>query len=110
MKHSVSLLLTIIIFGALTSCASIRRDRCYLSETRYLQMKQVFETTGSYQRAAQAMNNWGWAHCEINQFRYRLRKDLELDAPEYDFLFDGNYEPSRNDLDFNPGRVEKVPN
>lgn len=99
-------LATLIAIVALTgSCATIRRDRCYLAETRYMAMRAIFEQTGSYQRAAQAMNDEGWAHCEINQFRYRLRKDLGMDADDFDALF-VTAEPNRKFLDFNPGRVE----
>lgn len=70
-----------------------------------MSMKALFEQTGSYQRVAQTLNDEGWAHCEINQFRYRLRKDLGLEDPEFDDLF-VVAEPPRGALDFNPGRVE----
>lgn len=97
----------LLVVGMLTGtgCATVRRDRCYLAETRYLAIKAIFEQTGSYQRAAQAMNDEGWSHCEINQFRYRLRKDLEMDDEEFREVF-GASEPNREYLDFNPGRVE----
>lgn len=70
-------------------------------------MKAIFEQTASYQRAAQAMKDEGWAHCEINQFRYRLRKDLNLLDAQYDTIFRDS-EPPRDELDFNPGRVERA--
>lgn len=104
-------LLILLIVGTLVplsvSCARYRRDRCYLAETRYMIAKDLFEQTGSYQRVAQAMDDEGWAHCEINQFRYRLRKDLKMDGEEYDALF-ATYEPNRESIDFNPGRVERA--
>ncbi len=105
-RIAAALFLAALVAGV-SSCATFRRDRCYLAETRYMLMKSLFEQTGSYQRAAQAMNDEGWAHCEINQFRYRLRKDLLIDGPEYDALFP-EYEPARAELDFNPGRVERA--
>ncbi|MCC7392971.1 hypothetical protein IT571_11515 [Candidatus Sumerlaeota bacterium] len=98
--------LTIILVAS--SCARFKRDRCYVEETRYMEMKAIFEQTGSYQRMAQAMKDQGWAHCEINQARYRLRKDLELDDAEAEVIFN-EQEPSRSGLDFNPGRVEHLP-
>jgi hypothetical protein len=101
---NLAAMLAILALGS--GCATIRRDRCYLAETRYMAIRAIFEQTGSFQRAAQAMNDEGWAHCEINQFRYRLRKDLGLDEPEFQELFLGA-EPNRKYLDFNPGRVEE---
>ena len=96
-----------LLAGTTTSCAWYRRDRCYLEETRYMSVRAIFEQTGSYQRAAQAMEDEEWSHCEINQFRYRLRKDLELEGPEFEQLL-ATEEPIRGELDFNPGRVEHV--
>lgn len=101
------ILLCLAILPALTSCAIIQRDRCYLPETRYMAMKAIFTSTGSYQRVAQAMEDEGWARCEINTFRYRLRKDLGMDDPEYDILF-RERTVDRKDLDFEPGRVENA--
>ena len=104
-RSSLFLGVILLLAIAVASCAAFRRDRCYLAETRYMAMKSLFEQTGSYQRVAQALNDEDWAHCEINQFRYRLRKDLGLEGPEYDELF-VEAEPPRGALDFNPGRVE----
>ena len=98
----------VVLVTSLSSCAAIRRDRCYLAETRYLGMKAIFEQTGSYQRVAQAMNDEQWATCEINEFRYRLRKDLGLEGEEFRALVT-EQEPPREELEFNPGRVEGVP-
>jgi hypothetical protein len=92
----------------LTGCVAVKRDRCYLAETRYIPMRQLFEETGSYQRVAQALNDEGWAHCEINSFRYRLREELQMEGEEFDELFI-TAEPNRRFLDFNPGRVEAIP-
>ncbi|MCC6546469.1 hypothetical protein IT570_04810 [Candidatus Sumerlaeota bacterium] len=108
MRFRTLLVLTLISACALSSCARVKRDRCYLEETRYMEMRAIFEQTSSYQRVAQAMKDEGWAHCEVNQFRYRLRKDLLLDEPEFDALF-ASEEPPRSELDFNPGRVEHLP-
>lgn len=99
-------LLVATVLGS--GCASVKRDRCYLPELRYRAMNVIFEQTGSYQRVAQAMKDEGWAHCEINTFRYRLRKDLDLVGAEYDDLF-AEMEPPRKLLEYNPGRVEKTP-
>lgn len=85
-------------------CALWRRDRCYLHQWRYDSMKAVFEETGSYQRVAQAMADEGWARCEVNTFRYSLRKDLGLEGPEYDELFETE-EPEPRSLDFHPGYI-----
>lgn len=106
-SHSSRLLaiLLLLIVVAASSCARYRRDRCYLAETRYMAMKALYEQTGSYQRVAQTLQDEQWAHCEVNQFRYRLRKDLGLEGAEFDDLF-ASAEPSRRSLDFNPGRVE----
>lgn len=101
------LILAAVAAGA-SSCATIRRDRCYLAETRYLGMKRIFEQTGSYQRVAQAMKDEQWADCEINSFRYRLRNDLGLTGKDFDALV-AEIEPDAEKLDFNPGRVERVP-
>jgi len=87
-------------------CATKTPDRCYLTGTRYVAMRTIFEQTGSYQRAAQAMKDEGWAQCEINAFRYRLRKDLNLETEEFRQLLD-TAEPPAGTLDFNPGSVEK---
>jgi hypothetical protein len=95
----------LLLLATTVGCATVRRDRCYLAETRFIAMKSIFKQTGSYQRVAQAMNDEGWAHCEINQFRYRLRKDLALEESQFDELFE-TAEPNREMLDFNPGRVE----
>jgi hypothetical protein len=46
----------------------------------YLRMKQNFIETGSLQRAEQLMKDEGWTACERNEFRYRLRKDLDLES------------------------------
>lgn len=105
-QTALFLLLIAILFAS--ACASVKRDRCFLPETEYLRMRTIFDTTGSYQRVAQAMEDDQWSHCEVNSFRYRLRKDLGLEAPEYDDLF-VQYEPSRQGIDYNPGRVERVP-
>lgn len=103
-----ALLLLLVLLPVLTaSCAILRRDRCYLAETRYIAMRNVFEQTGSYQRVAQAMDDEQWATCEINQFRYRLRKDLGMAQPEYDRLF-FELEPAEPATEFEPGRVEKA--
>lgn len=107
MIRNISLFAVLALAVSASSCAVVRRDRCYVSTPRYFAMRAIFESTGSYQRVAQAMDDEGWAHCEINHFRYRLRKDLGLDDPEFDYLFT-EYEPSRKTLDFNPGRVEDV--
>ncbi len=103
MRYLLPLLMTVAVLG--TSCATIRRDRCFIAEQRYMAMRAIFEETGSYQRVAQAMNDEGWAHCEINQFRYRLRKDLGIEGEEYDELF-VTYEPDHKTIDYNPGVVE----
>jgi hypothetical protein len=68
-------------------------------------MRAIFEETGSYQRVVQAMADEGWHRCEINTFRYQLRKDLELEGPEYDELF-VELEPYKGEIDFHPGWVE----
>lgn len=101
-------ILLLAAVAATSSCATIRRDRCYLGETRYLGMKAIFEQTGSYQRVAQAMKDEQWADCEINSFRYRLRNDLGLAGKDFDALV-AEIEPNSKQLDFNPGRVERVP-
>lgn len=105
MKRCTVILILMLVLH--TGCATIRRDRCYLAETRYLVMRALFESTGSYQRVAQAMQDEGWSHCEVNTFRYRLRKDLQMDGPDFDALF-VEVEPVRSSLDFNPGRVENA--
>lgn len=107
MKRIATWMLLMAMVAGTSSCAIVRRDRCYLAETRYLAMRAIFESTGSYQRVAQAMDDEQWSHCEINTFRYRLRKDLMMDSKEYDILFQ-EYEPSRQRLDVNPGRVERA--
>lgn len=108
MRRIASLALTTITaISLLAGCAALKRDRCYLAETRYMAMRAIFEETGSYQRAAQAMDDAQWSHCEVNTFRYRLRKDLGLADREYDPLF-VEREPSRKGLGYNPGRVEKA--
>ena len=101
-------LVLLAVAAAASSCATVRRDRCYLGETRYLGMKAIFEQTGSYQRVAQAMKDEQWADCEINSFRYRLRNDLGLNGKDFDALVT-EIEPDAKKLDFNPGRVERVP-
>jgi len=106
-RQRAAILGIIILTVAATGCRAVRRDRCYLAETRYISMKALFESTGSYQRAAQAMEDAQWSHCEKNTFRLRLREDLDMNEPEFDQLFQ-EVEPSRKELDFNPGRVEKV--
>lgn len=108
MRPITTILLAIALTLLTSSCSWISRDRCYVEETRYMAMKAIFEQTGSYQRAAQAMKDDGWAHCEVNTFRYRLRKDLGLEGPEFDELYPA-LEPARGELDFNPGQVGKSP-
>ncbi len=106
-KSYLSLALLFSAMMILSSCATYRNDRCYMAEVQYIAMRELFEETGSYQRVGQAMKDAAWAHCEINQFRYRLRKELGLDDSQYDVLFVME-EPNRNQLDFNPGRVENA--
>ncbi|CAN5453521.1 hypothetical protein BH09SUM1_BH09SUM1_06620 [soil metagenome] len=105
MIRPASLLLAAALL--LGGCATVKRDRCYLPENRYIAMKAIFEQTGSYQRAAQAMEDEEWSHCEINTFRYRLRQDLHMDDPQFDSLF-LDTEPSHKGLGVNPGRVERA--
>jgi hypothetical protein len=99
------LLLTML---TLASCATIRRDRCYLAETRYMRMRAIFQQTNSFQRVAQAMEDEQWARCEVNSFRYRLRKDLGLEDEQFNALM-ADLEPAHEQLDFYPGTVERVP-
>ena len=108
MRRRIGTVLAVVMVAVGTSsCASVKRDRCYLAETRYMTIKQVFEQTGSYQRAAQAMEDSGWSHCEKNSFRLRLREDFDMNDKQFDAVF-AEMEPERRKLDFNPGRVEKV--
>lgn len=102
-------LLSLIILASFltlgSSCSYIQNNRCFLAETRYMAMRDVFEGTGSYQRTIQEMNEAGWARCEINQFRYRLRKELGLDSDQYDNLFLLT-DPDPKNLDDYPGVVK----
>ncbi|MDX2177644.1 MAG: hypothetical protein SF028_14365 [Candidatus Sumerlaeia bacterium] len=58
-----------------------RRDRCYVEQYRYAQMRDLFEQTGSLQRVLDAMADDEWPQCERNEVVDRLRKDLFL-SPE----------------------------
>lgn len=102
--------LTILLcaISLLGGCALWRRDRCYLHQSRYDSMKALFEETGSYQRVAQAMKDEGWARCEVNTLRYSLRKDLGLEGPGYDELFETE-EPDPRALGFAPGHLPPSP-
>ncbi|MBI5153609.1 hypothetical protein HZA57_00090 [Candidatus Poribacteria bacterium] len=79
-----TILLRVAVLGALTaaltSCARKEGDKCYLPMDRYRAMKDVFEESGSIQRAEQAMEENQWAACERNQFRYMLAKDLDIEG------------------------------
>ena len=104
MTRWIFLFSLLLVVGA-SGCATFRQDRCFLEQWRYTSMKVLFEETGSYQRVAQAMNDEGWALCEINSFRYQLREELGLVGPTYDRLF-VEYEPYEGQLDFRPGHVQ----
>jgi hypothetical protein len=61
--RGIFLAATVSVFAL--GCASKNPDRCYLTGTRYVAMRTIFEQTGSYQRVAQAMKDEGWAECEV---------------------------------------------
>lgn len=93
----------------LSSCFSLRSGRCYLAETRYLAIKQIFIETGSYQRAVQAMRDDQWSDCEIDQFRYRMRKELGLEGPDFQRLQNGEAlrKEQLDRLDLNAGNADR---
>lgn len=96
-----------LVAASSVGCASWKRDRCYLAETRYMLMRDLFIETNSYQQVAQSMKADQWSRCEVNTFRYRLRKDLELEGEEFKQLT-AELEPNRSEIEFHPGRVERT--
>jgi hypothetical protein len=72
----------IFLAAAATGCATTR-DRCYIEDARFDQMRALFEQTGSIQRVRDAMKDEQWAACERNEFEYRLRKELLLNEEDF---------------------------
>ena len=64
-----------------TSCGAFRRDRCYIDPVRYEQAQLLYEKTCSLALVEDMLREQGWKRCELNELRYRLTKEVELDLP-----------------------------
>ena len=63
---------------AAAGCSIYRNDRCYVDDTRYGAMRQVFMQTGSVELVRQQMEDLQWARCEKNEVLYRISKEFEV--------------------------------
>ena len=93
--HILRMGAAILLAGAiLGSAGCARRDRCYVEQYRYAQMRDLFEQTGSLQRVLDAMADDDWPQCERNEVVDRLRKDLFLAPEDFELVPPGS-EPAR---------------
>lgn len=75
--------LILCLLTSLGASACARRDRCYVEPVSYLQMKTLFEETGSLQRVKDTMKDNKIPGCEQREILHRLRADLFLKPEDF---------------------------
>jgi hypothetical protein len=65
---------------AVSGCGIYRRDKCYVDDTRYTQMRDIFVESGSIELVKRRMDELQWMRCEKNEVLYRLKKEFEVPA------------------------------
>lgn len=66
-----------LLLGA-TACSIYRNDKCWVDDTRYASMRDVFVQTGSMDLVRSQMDALEWARCEKNEVAYRLSQEFEI--------------------------------
>ena len=71
------LALTLALLTA-SACALWRDDRIFLPPHRYDQAKMLYDQVGSIALVKEILDDAGWRRGEINEFEYRITKEIEL--------------------------------
>ena len=71
--------LILIIFLISLSCSWHQEERCWIADTRFLAVQQLYDQTGSLDVVIQTLNDKDWKQCEINEAVYRLKKVNHLE-------------------------------
>jgi len=61
------------------SCSIIKNDKCWISEEKYIKVKKYFNETDSLNLTLQHLKDEHWSRCEINEAKYRLIKEFDLE-------------------------------
>ena len=71
--------LLLFIFLISLSCSWYQDERCWIGDTRFLAVQQLYDKTGSLDIVIQTLNDKGWKKCEVNEAVYRLKKVNHLE-------------------------------
>lgn len=80
MKKWIIAILALAIF--LTSCSWLKYEKCWIDDKRYVEVKKLYDKTGSLEMVRQTLKDEYWSRCEINEAIYRLKKELHLDEQQ----------------------------
>lgn len=70
--------IVLLPIAAGVGCSIYRKDRCYVDETKYEPMRQIFIEAGAIEMVKREMARLQWSRCEQNEVLYRIRKEFEV--------------------------------
>lgn len=79
MRKKIGLFLLLLIISLSISCSVYLNDKCWISEEKYTEAKKYFNDTGSLNLTMQYLKDKKWRRCEINEAKYRLIKEFDLE-------------------------------
>ncbi len=78
-KRCILVLACMVIFLVFLSCAWRQNDRCWISNARYEEAKQLYMETNSLDLVRQKLEDRHWSIAERNEAEYRLIKEFHLE-------------------------------
>lgn len=79
MKNYALIIVILIVIAMMLSCSAYKNDKCWISEEKYSEAKKYYDKTGSLDLTMQYLKDKQWRRCEINEAKYRLIKEYDLE-------------------------------